>query len=263
MYISSAFIDVKLNQDYSEYYITKKSSGLIICDGIGEFVGSRVVAELVVKYFLGKVNIFGKKLQITINHLAKKVKLLDIKGGTTFIRAIISNNSRVDISYLGNGGIIRFAGDFATNPVSSVPYRYSELMFPDITPSGELNKHISHISGNKELNLNNINLNLNNVNGDILLFYSDGISSLENNVIVEDENNNLWRNESLIVQYIIKRLHEFLKDLGDGNFQELLTGFNKDILEDLKKNNYLEDDASLGIIITEKVLEYYKGLEID
>ncbi|MCB0804140.1 MAG: hypothetical protein KDB74_13670, partial [Flavobacteriales bacterium] len=61
------------------------------------------------------------------------------------------------------------------------------------------------------------------------------------------------------IQLILSELNEFLKTkYNTNNFDEILVKFNKDILEKLKSENYLEDDASLGIIITEQVLSYYK-----
>jgi hypothetical protein len=42
------------------------------------------------------------------------------------------------------------------------------------------------------------------------------------------------------------------------DFQDKLINFNEQVLNDLHILNLLEDDASLGIIITDEVLNYYR-----
>ena len=40
---------------------------------------------------------------------------------------------------------------------------------------------------------------------------------------------------------------------------ESLLAFNQEVLEDLKVMGKLEDDASMGIILTEDVIKFYRG----
>ena len=102
-------------------------------------------------------------------------------------------------------------------------------------------------------------MNLNYFTGDIILLFSDGISSLEDKVILKDNENRFWRNENPAIQLILKELDLFLiSNNNQATFQEGIIEFNQVILEKLKTENYLEDDASLGIIITENVLNHYK-----
>ena len=148
--------------------------------------------------------------------------------------------------------------DFSTNLNSDEPYRYGELMIPHISPNGALTKHLSHNSGKIERASSTIELNLNYITGDILLLFSDGISSLEDKVILRDSESRFWRNENPAIQLILMELDLFLKENSkQDSFQDTLPVFNQTILEKLKAENYLEDDASLGIIITDNVLVHY------
>ena len=258
MYFSVKHIDVKLNQDYADFSIDEITKSLVLCDGIGEFTDSGKVSRVVVDQFIIK-NYFKLSELIADNELAK-LKTNNIIGGTTFISAINKNNSdRIQLEYLGNGGIIHFHGDFSSNVNSDEPYRYGEIMIPHISPNGALTKHISHNSAEAELVSATIELNLNYINGDIILLFSDGISSLEDKVILKDNENRFWRNENPAIQLILKELDLFLK-LNNSLyvFQDNLIEFNQAILKKLKTENYLEDDASLGFIITDNVLNYYK-----
>lgn len=258
MYFSVKHIDVKLNQDYADFLIEDNSKSLVLCDGIGEFSDSGKVSRVVVDQFIGK-HYFKLSELIADNELAK-LKTNNIIGGTTFISAINKNNSnKVQLEYLGNGGIIHLHGDFSTNVNSDEPYRYGEIMIPHISPNGALTKHISHNSEKVELASSTMELNLNYISGDIILLFSDGISSLEDKVILKDNENRFWRNENPAIQLILKELDLFLiSNNNQATFQEGIIEFNQVILEKLKNENYLEDDASLGIIITESTLNHYK-----
>ncbi len=253
MFFSVKYINIKLNQDYADF----DDRTLIICDGIGEFPNSGIVSKIVVEQYI------SKKYK-SISELIYDKKLLDlrqkgIEGGTTLISAKINKSDKVELEYLGNGGIIHLHGDFSTNVNSEKPYRYGDLMNPHISPNGSLTKHISHNSEKQEMNSTKITLNLNYTSGDIILLFSDGISSLEDKVILLDNENRFWRIENPAIQLILKELNLFLKsNFNSENFKESLIEFNGTILKKLKSENYLEDDASLGFIITENVINHYK-----
>lgn len=263
MFFSAQYIDIKLNQDYADFSQDEIQKGLIICDGIGEFPDSGKAAKVIVERFIA--NSFQSIDKLVYDSVIEKLNDDSFKGGTTFISAVNKNESNeVDIEYLGNGGIIHLYGDFANNANSDEPYRYGEIMIPHISPSGALTKHISHNSNKPELLSSRVKLNLNYFNGDIILLFSDGISSLEDKVILKDADGRYWRNENSSIQFILSELNELLKnDNNINDFYDILVKFNKDILEKLKRENYLEDDASLGIIITEQVLTYYKRVAND
>lgn len=254
MYFSAKHIDVKLNQDYADF----NDKSLIICDGIGEFKDSEKVAKLVVEQFIGKE--YSKLSDLIADNELIKFKNENIIGGTTFISAVKKNSlDKIQIEYLGNGGVVHLYGDFSTNVNSDEPYRYGEIMIPHISPNGALTKHISYNSNKPERASSMITMNLNYFTGDIILLFSDGISSLEDKVILKDNENRFWRNENPAIQLILKELDLFLiSNNNQATFQEGIIEFNQVILEKLKTENYLEDDASLGIIITENVLNHYK-----
>ena len=96
--------------------------------------------------------------------------------------------------------------------------------------------------------------------GDIL--GSDKISGLEirlSHVIIKDNKGRFWRHESSSIQIILEKLHVFLMENNNSSdFQDKLIYFNEGVLNDLNDLNLLEDDASLGIIITEDVLKLYR-----
>lgn len=254
MYFSARHIDIKLNQDYSNF----NEDSMVICDGIGEFKDSGIVAEGVAELLI------EKNYNNSINDLLIDKELIDLKnkvkdGGTTILFAKKNKSNSIDIEYLGNGGIIHLQGNFAKNVNVDIPYRYAEIMLPHITPKGELDKHLSHNSGKEDYSATKMSLSLNQKSGDILLFFTDGISSLEDKVILKDGEERYWRYESSSLQLILSELNSFLENnySQTDDFIDNLTEFNDSVLITLKSNDMLEDDASLGIIISNDVLKYY------
>ena len=257
MYLSARHLNVKLNQDSTNFICDEDFKALILCDGIGEFSQSQIVSAKV-------ADVMIEKRYDDIDHLINDSEIIALKnkiknGGTTIIFAILESNKKVKIQYLGNGGCIKLNGDFNQSSQGLLPYKYNHLINPHINDSGALTRHLSKESGIQERITSEISTTLNNPNGDILLFFSDGINSLEENVIIKDNEGRFWRHESSSIQVILEKLHVFLmENINSANFQDKLIHFNEEILKELNKSNLLEDDASLGIIITDEVLKYYR-----
>ncbi len=81
MYFSASHIDIKLNQDYSDF----NDYSLIICDGIGEFKDSGNVAKKVTELMIEKVYCSIDNL-ITDSEF-KKFRPEIFEGGTTILFA--------------------------------------------------------------------------------------------------------------------------------------------------------------------------------
>ncbi len=133
-------------------------------------------------------------------------------------------------------------------------------MLPHITPKGELDKHISHNSEKEDYTPTKLSLTLNQKSGDILLFFTDGISSLEDKLILKDDENRFWRYESSAIQVILSELHKFLSVKKHNEINEYLRVYLDSVLLKLKEYKMLEDDASLGIILSEQVFNYYNSV---
>jgi hypothetical protein len=257
MYISANHINVKLNQDCSDSLITDDFKSLILCDGIGEFRNSSKFSEAVCEIMIESA--YTDINELLYNDKIIKLKESKIEGGTTVLFANTTNNTDLTIEYLGNGGCIQLSGSFAKNQNNLAPYRYNNLINPHISNNGSLTRHLSHNSNNNEHKRGKLILTLNNINGDILIFFTDGINSLEENIIINDNEGRYWRNESISLQFIIEKLNDFLiTEKESQDFQGSLQKFNINILEELKIKEMLEDDAAIAIVITEDVLKYYQ-----
>lgn len=251
---SASSIAFKMDQDRSFF----EGNSIIICDGIGQFSASGKAADLIIEELK-----FWNGEQINLHDLIFRAQQLlveyKIDGGSTLIISNLEDevNSNLKMAYIGNGGIIHMHGDFGFEPNSI--HRFSNLMIPHVDKNGTLMRHISRQSIPGDLQPTFLDISLSSPFGDIILFFTDGIVSLEQEQIIVDDSGRIWRNQSEAVSFILNELHHWLQ----WNYRDLsnksLLAFNKQVLEDLKVMGKLEDDASMGIIITGGVLEFYRG----
>lgn len=253
-YHSAYTIAIKKDQDRSFF----DDQSIIICDGIGEFPDSALAAQLVIeelKLWDGERNCLHGR----ISHTQQLLIDQNINGGSTLVISKIKEevNLNLRMAYLGNGSIILMHGDFGfeTNSI----HRFSNLMIPHVDNNGTLIRHISRQSIPNDLQPTFIDISLTAPFGDIVLFFTDGIVSLEEEQIIVDDSGRIWRNQSESVSFILAKLHEWLQLNCKELSNESLLAFNQKVLEDLKTMGKLEDDSSMGIIITEDVLKFYRG----
>jgi len=251
---STFSISIKKDQDRSYF----DNQTIIVCDGVGQFSDSAKAADLIIdelKFWNGeRNNLYG--------FISRAQQLLvdeKIEGGSTLIISNLEDkeNSNLRMAYVGNGGIIHMHGDFGFEPNSI--HRFSNLMIPHVDKNGTLIRHISRQSFPSDLQPTFLDISLTAPFGDIVLFFTDGIVSLEDEQIIVDDSGRIWRNQSEAVSFILKKLHEWLQRNCQEISNESLLVFSQEVLEDLKVMGKLEDDASMGIIITEGVLKFYRG----
>lgn len=263
MYISAHYLDIKQRQDRAACIRKNDKVALVICDGIGEFNDSAEAAQIVVDCFIEQVLTPQGLLNQIVTFAHQKIKYTGNEEGTTMICAVQTGKDVIRIGYLGDGGIIHVPGNFADHPYTNHPYVFTQLMIPHINPMGQLVRHLSHHSTEKELSLGQLDVTLNQPSGDIIMFFSDGIGTLAESAIIKDNQERFWRSESKTVQFILDELDYFLLESASEMSDKLLSLFINETLHKLKINDYLEDDASLGIILTENVLKHYSTIKYD
>jgi hypothetical protein len=251
---STCSISIKKDQDRSYF----DNQTIIVCDGVGQFSDSAKAADLIIeelKCWNGERNnlygLISRAQQLLVDE--------KIDGGSTLIISNLEDKekSNLRLAYIGNGSIIHMHGDFGFEPNSI--HRFSNLMIPHVDKNGTLIRHISRQSIPSDLQPTFLEISLTAPFGDIILFFTDGIVSLEGEQIIVDDSGRIWRNQSEAVSFILNELHQWLQRNCNEFSNKSLLAFNQEVLEDLKVMGKLEDDASMGIIITEGVLKFYRG----
>lgn len=259
--IITYFLGVTKNQDYADHC----DKGLVLCDGIGSMKDSGVIAKEVVDTFIEQfISEDFFEDQELVNKVSQKVKDLSLTGGTTLIFGRELSNQNFRIGYLGNGGLIHFRGDFFFEKIGDTINHYSNLIIPHVDRKGALTKHISFDSKERSIQLSTFDLSLNSDRGEILLFYTDGIGSLETQFVADMKEHGFWRMEVELIQDILLSIHqELLKKVEKGNRERSFFEMIKAKFEELNKLGRFEDDVSIGLVINEKVFDYYNSITIE
>ena len=262
MYIAASHIAIKKDQDRSLCIAQEQYRLVALCDGIGEFKDSGRVAEVLVEAIRTELPEKRSQFETSIRTTREGIRLEHYEGGTTLLccyQCGQHDDDEVTIHHLGNGAVLHLAGDFHERGPSQVPYRMHHVVLPHVDEQGVLERHVSHNSGAPELVLSETKIRFNAPNGDILLLVTDGIATLEEEMVIKDPSGTLWRLQSTALPQVLEKLHEFLSLNRDHTtIQVDLAQFAQTTLQGLKESGVLEDDASLGIVVTDPVLAYYR-----
>lgn len=250
---------MRKNQDRTGVSAAPDNQRLIICDGIGSYKGSGVVAELVVSSFHSNCTADIREIIAGVD--GNKLAALEQPGGTTVITGSIKTTDSgpiLRLEYLGNGGCVHLSGNFATDLSNGIPFRYHHVILPHVNSERALVRHFSKGMSAELPTPGRIDMSLNHPYGDILVFFSDGVTSLEDEATVEDGQGRYWKIQDRTLITVLQKLHERLSSLTLANdMAEVLTSFNEDIVNELVANETVDDDVSIGFIITDTVLSHY------
>lgn len=257
IFLSAKSIAVKMDQDR----VSVSDRNILLCDGIGSFDRSGEVADIALQHLQYANNNLELKSCIIMAHT--EILNKQIIGGTTMISAIVmEDESKVLLAYLGNGSIYHFSGDLFDKPESyedlNKVNRYINYLLPHVDKDGALLKHISNCSTEEELGPSLLEVSLTGLHGDVILMFTDGISSLEEDIIIADDQSRIWRNQSENVSSILDHWDVWMKTNYRNIDKEKLDKFLEDELAWLRENRKLDDDASIGLIMTKTVIDYYK-----
>jgi serine/threonine protein phosphatase PrpC len=259
VYLSCNHKGLRKNQDRTGVSITSDDQRLIICDGIGSYSGSGEIAELVVRSF--RDNRTADIREIIAGVDESNLTALEEPGGTTVITGNIKTTDSGPVArleYLGNGGCVHLSGNFAADLSNGIPFRYHHVILPHVNSERALIRHFSKGSSAKLPPPGRIDLSLNHSYGDILVFFSDGVTTLEDEGVVEDGQGRYWKIQSRTLITVLQKLHELLSSLtSPDDMAAVLAAFNEDLVNDLVANETVDDDVSIGFIITDTVLDHY------
>lgn len=269
------------NQDYCDKYDGKYISAVAIADGLGSSIDAHEASKIVVENFLKNIeesDIKGTELikldTKDITEFWQKIvtKLTDFYKEheeqykdkqnilqTTLI-TVVELDDRYLISYTGNGSILYIRGDFWSFWNKRWPWCISDLMTGH-SIIGENGREVlyGYLGPDRKdtSDIKILNINKDKRFGDILILTTDGISSSDQNKVGrEDCTDKLWAEinphiEKLINKYFMDYFKNVIDEENDR--EEML---KKMIVKFLEEETF-EDDATIGIIMSRKAIEYY------
>jgi hypothetical protein len=269
-----------LNEDCCAFYSGNKVSAIAIADGVGSSSFSYLASKLAVEEFIKKIkeyeehnnkidemevvsiyNEISKKIKEEYINLKEQKKLNNTQNmmQTTLI-TLIETDDRYILNYIGNGSIWYIRGDFwKFNLTKRIwPWCITDLMVGHSVLNEEGKEVLEGYIGpefDPEDYIQCMSVFKNKKYGEIFVLTTDGISSSDHLKIGIDNNNKVWIEiniyiQNLLERYLIKFFHDF-KELKNGNIS--LSSYIEEFLND----NTFDDDATIGLLISSKVIENY------
>jgi serine/threonine protein phosphatase PrpC len=275
-----------LNEDCCAFYSGNKFSAIAIADGVGSSSFSYLASKLAVEEFIKKIkeydehnnkidemgvvsiyNEISKKIEIECVKLKEQKKLNNIQNmmQTTLI-TLVETDDRYILNYIGNGSIWYIRGDFWKFDLTKRiwPWCITDLMLGHSIPNAEGKEVLEGYIGpefNPENYIQCMSVFKNKKYGEIFVLTTDGISSSDHLIIGIDNNNKVWIEiniyiQNLLERYLIKFFHDF-KESKTGNISL------RSYIEKFLNDNTFNDDATLGLLISPKVIESYLNVNAD
>lgn len=267
------------NQDVCEIIEGPNFRGVVVADGIGSHYKSEVASVFCVKRFKEHLESIESVDAIDFKEIFQRVKsglLLHVKQlpdleeydddqafGTTLLCAVESEDE-ICIAYVGNGSIWHIQGNFDSfGPNRFLPWNAINLLNPHcVEEEGKsaLYRYISIAETSCEPTI--LRLSKNKALGDIIMVATDGVYSYDQVVIGKDPNGKVWISGEETMSLFYEILSKFLATdpltINDSNLKNALI----DYLERVKTQNLMEDDTTLGVIISSSVLERRKTISV-
>ena len=263
------------NQDNCNAVSINNLNSVFVADGLGSYSYAKEASKQVINYLSSNANSIdgsdNKNINpdFTIIFKNTKDKLIEFANdfynanpkqvennlGTTLL-VVFENESKIVFSYVGNGGGWHIKGNFTEFPSSFLyPWNAINVLNPHTLPEGgkeALYKLISDSCDYSECIPSIIELHKNEEVGDIFMICSDGIFSADQNKAGKNDKG-IWVKYELSMSKFFEYLNHFFKSCQFYSKEELTDILNQ-YLEEIKSQ--LDDDATLGIIITKETLNY-------
>lgn len=271
----------KPNQDFC---ITFENSnlnikGVIVSDGIGSHAFSEISSRFCVEKTKEKLESL-EKLPIDFKTLFHEIKtelieytsielsnddLNKTKLGTTLICAV-ELQEEYQIAYVGNGSIWQISGNFNHfGKAIALPWNSINLLNPHtIEQKGKsvLYKYISIADVSTIPSIIKLSKN-EDAFGDIIIITSDGVYTSDEAKIGKDDNGVIWEMGEDTMIELYKTLDLFFSNNPiEVNNADLEFELNK-YLTLLRERDIMDDDTTLGIIISPKTIEFQQNKWID
>lgn len=249
-------------------------NSIIVADGLGSLSFAGVASQIVVQSINAELlNNFEKSerndfKQIFENAKRKLINQATETGndanhyGTTVIVAL-DKQEELEIAYAGNGAIWHIKGNFNEFPSTYLfPWNAVNLLNPHSIPQGgkeALYRLVSANSSFQEAEPSIINLRKDNFFGDILMICTDGIFS-NDQLNMGSNSAGKWIKLEETMNLFFQKLKIYFEEVTEPN-RENLNEFVTNYLEAIKP--IIDDDASIGILITPQVLQYQNNKRVE
>lgn len=253
----------------------KGMASVILADGLGSTKFASQASTFCVNFINEKIShnkIGGTSTSAWIKSIfeecqktwvEKKNDVNDV-GNTTLLLANIDSINSIQIGYVGNGCIFHIRGNFVelTNQNNLLfPWCAMNYLNPHSKESKEgkeaLYRYISNEMDKEKNAIPDImQFSQDEDFGDVIIMATDGVFS-NDQVIFGNNSSGVWQKVEKKLTEIFAIVKDFLTHSEKlNNNKESLEKEILNKLEEWRKNNEIDDDASIGILITKQAIEY-------
>lgn len=249
-------------------------NAIIVADGLGSlsFAGeaSQIVVQSINADLLNNIQHF-ETIDFKQLFANAKIKLInqatesgnDVSHYGTTVIVALNNSENIEIAYAGNGAIWHIKGNF--DEFSSAylfPWNAVNLLNPHSVPENgreALYRLISPNASFQEAEPSIIHLQKDNFFGDIIMICTDGIFS-NDQLNIGSNSAGKWIKFEETMNLFFQDLKRYFEETTEPN-RENLNDLIANYLEAIKP--IIDDDASIGILITPQVLQYQQNKRVE
>lgn len=273
----------KINEDHCERFenLNLSIQGVIVADGIGShylpqegsyFCTSKLKELLVNLHSIEELD-FNKLFKDVAKALDNDIlangditipEAAENSFGTTLICAVELEDC-YKVAYVGNGSIWHIRGNFNNfSPVRFLPWNAINLLNPHtVEENGKesLYRYFSYKNSNCIPSVITLSKDTTEF-GEIILITTDGFHSADQCAVGKDGKGKLWVKGEDSLPRLLSPLSELLKADAD-ELQEVDLNANIErFLAETKESRLMDDDTSLGIILSAQAMRYHKSLSV-
>lgn len=253
---------------------------VIVADGLGSYEYAELASKIAVKSIKTQIESLSSKEDIDFRQMFKNAKselvqftqdfskeqgiVLDRENsfGTSLIVAL-EDAHLIKVAYVGNGAVWHIRGNFNHfRKTKYLPWNALNYLNPH-TVQNEMGKEamyrlISISDDDAEVIPTVFQIEKDNLFfGDMFMICTDGIYSFDQVPIGKVKDGSVWISGEKTMSLFYHYLNDYFAttaNLTNTTLQEAMQNY----LDFLKKESFLDDDATAGIIITAKAIEYQR-----
>lgn len=251
-------------------------SGVVVTDGLGSFSHAKEASQIVTKFISTVIeeleDISQLKFDDIFNQAKKKLieyaneNDLNAEENTLGTTAIVivhyptpeREYDTIKIAYVGNGGIFHIRGNFNHfNESQLLPWNAVNYLNPhSIQEDGKeaLYKLISSSKNFEEAMPTILTIRSDPQFGDIFMICTDGVYSFDQVQVGKDNKGSIWISAEKAMPLFFSELDNYFKANNMIDLEEHLFNY----LDKLNKVELLDDDATIGVLITEAAIKHQK-----
>ena len=276
IYATATITNKPENQDYRDKITTPLLKSIMLADGLGSYKYAKESSETAVKTVYEQLHDLKNLEKLDFEAIYKKAheklkamscqngnKSLGDLYGTTLI-VLVETERKIKIAYTGNGAIWHIRGNFDDKfhkifvegyPEISITWNAVNLLNPHSVPENGKEALYRLISDDTEYDYTPtvIEIDKDKRHGDIFMICSDGIFSADHTVVRPSKTENIYVKYEMTIKKFFEHLTRFFEAYKYTD-EELNNAINR-YLSEVKPD--LEDDATMGVLITSKVLDFH------